>query len=175
MRKIANCFIALVAVTLQAGTCLAQNSEQTKFYKLEFVVKEVEAGKVLNARAYSITASNLEPPSMAACTIRTGSKVPTPITSSGAGGMNFTFLDVGVSIDCYSIRDSQTGLTLTVSADISSILQETATPANPPVIRQNKWAAHVIVPFKKPTVLFSSDDATTKRQMQLELTVTPIL
>jgi hypothetical protein len=32
----------------------------------------------------------------------------------------------------------------------------------------------VIVPLKKPTVIFSSDDLTTKHQMQLELTATPI-
>jgi hypothetical protein len=32
----------------------------------------------------------------------------------------------------------------------------------------------VIVPLKKPTVVFSSDDVASKRQMQLELTATPI-
>jgi hypothetical protein len=44
-----------------------------------------------------------------------------------------------------------------------------------PVVRQNQWQAGVIVPLKKPTVVFSSDDLTTKRQMQVELTATPIL
>jgi hypothetical protein len=32
----------------------------------------------------------------------------------------------------------------------------------------------VIVPVKKPTVIFVSDDMSSKRQMQLELTATPI-
>ncbi len=65
-------------------------------------------------------------------------------------------------------------------ADISSIPSEPAVPATAsaptqPTVRQNKWDSTVIVPLKKPTVLFSSDDLTSKRQMQLELTATPIM
>ncbi len=44
-----------------------------------------------------------------------------------------------------------------------------------PTIRQNRWTSVTIVPLKKPTLLFSSDDPMSKRQMQLELTVTPIM
>ncbi len=80
---------------------------------------------------------------------------------------------MGVNIDCRSIKGVQRDLALNVSVDISSMIQEPTTPGYP-VIRQNKWTSNVIVPVKKPTVLFSSDDATTKRQMQLELTATPI-
>jgi hypothetical protein len=173
MRKIATWLIALAAVTLLAGTCFAQNSQPVKYYKLEFVVKELEAGKVLNARAYSITTASNSDRSSSACSIRAGSKVPTPTNPSAAGGMNFTFIDVGVNIDCDLITETQNGLAMRLSADISSILQEGAPPAYP-VIRQNKWTTNVILPLKKATVISSSDDATSKRQMQLELTVTPI-
>ena len=47
-------------------------------------------------------------------------------------------------------------------------------PGSAPMIRQNRWTSNVVVPLKKPTVIFSSDDLTTKHQMQLELTATPI-
>jgi hypothetical protein len=43
-----------------------------------------------------------------------------------------------------------------------------------PVIRQNRWSSNVVVPLKKPTLIFASDDATSKRQMQLELTAAPV-
>jgi hypothetical protein len=69
-------------------------------------------------------------------------------------------------------------MSLVLVADISSVVQEPASPSapmRPPVVRQNKWNSGVIVPLKKPTVVFSSDDLTTKRQMQVELTATPIL
>jgi hypothetical protein len=164
MRKIATWCIALAAATLQAGTCLAQKPEPSKFYKLDFVIKEVDAGKVLNARSYSVTVNH------SGGSIRAGSKVPIPMTPNSS---QLTFLDLGVSIDCNMVTETENGASLFVTADISSILQESAPPTYP-VIRQNKWTSNVTVPLKKATTLFSSDDATSKRQMQLELTVTPI-
>jgi hypothetical protein len=148
-----------------AGTCFAQNEPPPKFYKLDFVVKEVEGAKVINSRAYSMTASTSTKNTRSS--IRTGSKVPLQ------QGASMTFLDVGVNIDCFTLKEEQNEITLNVSADISSILQDTTTPAYP-VVRQNRWQSDVIVPIKKSTVIFASDDYTTKRQMQIELTATPI-
>jgi hypothetical protein len=89
-------------------------------------------------------------------------------------GSSYTYLDVGVSIDCRYVTEAPGQLTLRIDADISSVLHE-STPTNlPPTVRQNKWTSSVVVPLRKPTVLYSSDDLTTKQQMQLELTATPI-
>ena len=152
-----------LTLALIAGTCLAQEAAPPKFYKLDFVVKEVEGTKVINARTYSGVISTEH-----SCSIRTGSKVPY------STGNQYTFLDVGVSIDCRSVKETPGGLTMNVDADISSVLEST-TPTNlPPTVRQNKWASYVVVPIKKPTVLFSSDDLTTRHQMQVEVTATPI-
>ena len=64
-------------------------------------------------------------------------------------------------------------LALYVTAEISSAATER--PADgPPMIRQTKWSSSVLVPLRKPTVVFSLDDPTTKGQMQLEMTATPI-
>src|SRR5712692_4544325 len=169
MSNIRDWSVSFLALALIAGTCFAQNPEPPKFYKLDFVLKEVEAAKVLNARSYSITVST--DTSSPHSSIRTGSRVPTPTGSAG----QFTFIDVGVNIDCGPIKAEQNELSLAVTAEVSSILQESTTPPGAhPVIRQNKWTSSVVVPIKKPTVIFSSDDTTTKRQMQLELTATPI-
>jgi hypothetical protein len=59
-----------------------------------------------------------------------------------------------------------------VTAEVSSAAETTDAPA--PVIRQVKWNSPVIVPLRKPTIIFSSDDPSSKRQMQLELTAIPI-
>lgn len=167
------CFVAL---TLAAGTCLAEDSVAPKFYKLDFTVKEVEGGKVLNARTYSVMVSAERDGGATSCLIRTGSKVPTVTGGSGVNSQ-FTYIDVGVNIDCRGgVKEVPGGLSLGVNADISSALQEPATSANlPPIIRQNRWSSNVLVPLKKPTVIFSSDDVASKHQMQLELTATPII
>ena len=168
MRHMKTFGAALLLAALLAGAGLAEDAAPPKFYKLDFVVKEVEGAKVVNARSYSITTANDK-----GCTIRTGSKVP--YQTSGAMPSLYSFLDVGVSIDCHQIREVAGGLSLDVTADISSVPQDAAAHGTPPVVRQNRWGSFVLVPLKKPTVIFSSDDMVTKGQMQLELTATPIM
>ncbi len=160
--------LCLAMLAAAAGSVVAQNPEPPKppepahYYKLEFVVKEVEGGKVVNARSYmtSIATGN------EIASIRTGSKL---VVEPAPGQMQY--LDVGVSLDCQNARELQGALALYVRADISSV----SGPASPkPVIRQNKWNAAAVVPINKPTLLFSSDDVASKGQMQVELTATPI-
>jgi hypothetical protein len=170
MRKFRNVGGLCLALALLAGSCFAEEASPAKFYKVEFVVKEVEGGKVLNARAYSAVTST---GAGRTCSIRTGSRVPIPTTNVGPS--QYTYFDLGVNIDCFAVKEAPGQLTLRVEADISSTLQEPTTAAAlPPVVRQNKWSSEVIVPLRKPTVIFSSDDVAGKRQMQLELTATPI-
>jgi len=162
MRCIRSCGLRLLLLALMTCVCLADDATPAKFCKLDFVVKEVDGTKVLNTRSYSFLTTQV---THEACSIRTGNKVPV------AGG---GYLDVGVSIDCYEVKETPLGLSLGVAADISSIPAESQIPVSGQVIRQNKWRSVVVVPLKKPTVIFSSDDLTSKHQMQLELTATPI-
>jgi len=161
----------LVALATTAGACFGDEATPLKFYRLDFVVKEVDAGKVLNSRSYSAMVSTR--PNMT-CHIRTNSQVPTP---TNADGSSYTFYNIGTNIDCGEVTDLQNALSLKLTSEVHSVL-ETATPTNvasrQPVVRDNRWESFVIVPLKKPTVIFSSDDASTKHQMQLELTATPI-
>lgn len=144
------------------GICFAQ-AESARYFHLDFVVKEVDAGKVTNTRHYWTTVATGE---HGACSIRTGSKVPIPADANGS----YTYLDVGVNIDCSRPEEVDGNLALGVSAEISSA----APSQNPPLVRQNKWNSKVIVPLNKPTMLFSSDDLTSKGQIQVELTATPV-
>ncbi len=157
-------WIIAASLLAAAGTCFAQ-PQDWKFYKLEFVVKEVEGAKVLNSRAFS-TVTQADTPGVNAMvgSIRTGSKVP-----SGGG-----YIDIGVNIDARTLKELPGGdLSLFLNVDLSSVAAEGGMP-DKPVIRQNRWSSSVVVPVKKPTVIFASDDATSKHQLQLELTATPI-
>lgn len=156
--------LTCILFTLAAGTCFAQNdtSRPVKYFNLDFVVKELDGGKTTNARSYSMTVSTENGTSV----IRTGDKVPTQ-TSEG----QYTYIDVGVNIDCRGVHADIDGqLAMSVSAEISSAVTST----NHPLIRQNKWSSNVMLPLRKPTVVFSADGVTGKGQMQLEMTATPI-
>jgi len=165
MRQRSFCTGFMLAALL-AGACLADNAVPPKFYKLDFVVKEVEGAKVVNTRSYSTMVSTQQ--GGQACSIRTGARVPY------FTGKEYTDLFVGVNIDCRSLTEEANGLSLWVDADVSSVAEST-TNTERPFVRQNKWGSEVLVPLKKPTLIFSSDDVTSKHQMQLELTATPIM
>jgi hypothetical protein len=165
MKRTAFC----LTLALMASTAFAQadnkSAPEPSFYRLDFAVKEIDGGKVVNSRSYSMSISS--PTNITQSTsIRTGSKVP--ITTGD--GKN-TYLEVGINLDCRGARLVGSDLALYVSADISSVPEPAS---NPPLVRNNRWGGDVIVPLRKPTIVFSSDDAMSKRQMQLELTATPI-
>jgi hypothetical protein len=157
---------------LLAGSALAQNEnkppEGTKFYKLDFVIKELEAGKVTSTRSFVMSIGQVGP--FNSGSVRTGDKVAVPTGSFGGGNTQYTYVDLGVNIDCrlQGVVDNQ--LLITITADISSL----ASQGSPPVVAQTKWNSGATVPLRKPTVLFSADGAASKRQIQLEVTATPI-
>ena len=151
-----------ILLFVATAICFAQDQAQpvqTKYYKFDMVVREVDAGKVQNARNYSVIGSKSGAPMV----VRAGERVP--VISGG----NTTFLDVGVNVDCRILSESGTDIGLTVSADISS-----ADSHIPPIITQTKWNSSVQVALKKPTIIFSSESPTKKVQTQLEMTVTPL-
>jgi hypothetical protein len=170
--------LAALIMTCMVGVSFSQTEtqprEEFKAFRLDFVLKEVEGDKIINSRGYSTLISTERKTS----TIRAGNRVPIP---SSPGSAQFQYIDVGVNIDSEFVKEGPTQLGLYVSAEVSSVIGETpassVAPASTgvaPVMRQSKWGSSVVVPLKKPTLVFSSDDPTLKRQMQLELTATPV-
>jgi hypothetical protein len=150
--------------------------EEVKVFRLDYVLKELEGGKVINSRSYSTLLSS-ETASPQANRIRAGNKVPIP-TGTAVG---LQYQDVGVSIDSRFLKEAQNQLALNVVAEVSSVVTETSVGGaasvgtmTAPLIRQSQWGASIVVPLRKATLIFSSDDPTLKRQTQLELTATPI-
>jgi hypothetical protein len=160
----------ILALAMAAGACFGEDVEPAKFYKLEFVVKELDGAKTLNSRAYSMVVSS----GNAKGSIRTDSRIPC-VSAKGPDGNTTQFqqVNVGVNIDAMGLKEVQNKLSFTRSADISTMSQEPSGVPSP-VVRTNRWSSTLIVPFKKPTVVLSSDSVDSKTQMQLEVTATPI-
>jgi hypothetical protein len=170
MLKAKNLRGLLLICVLMAGTCFAQTEkkqdEPQKFYHLDFVLKEVDGGKVINSRSYSTMIST----GHSFDQIRTGNKVP---YQKGAGGNEY--FDVGVNIDCRQAREVDDQLALAVTAEVTNVAPGQTTGSGPlPLLRQNRWSSDVILPLRKPTVIFSSDDPMSTHKIQVELTATPI-
>jgi hypothetical protein len=156
-------------VLLMAGTSYAQAEKESAitFYHLDIVTKELDEARVVNTRTYSLIISDK---AGRPYVVRTGSKVP---LASSKGDL--TYVDVGVNVDVMDVHETQGQLAMGISADISSVSGEPGMPsAAPPVIHQYKWNSNLVIPLRKATPVFSSDDPTSKRKVQIELTATPI-
>ena len=170
MPKTMKFVLIALAATLSGSLSFAQSQEakteeSTKYVHLDFTIKELDNGKIVTTRTYS-TISSAGPGG--GCSIRTGDKIP---VQSDKGST--TYLDVGVNIDCNSLRLAGNQLAIHVTADISTQVPD-GSKEGLPVIRQNRWNSSVIVPLGKVTTLFSFDGTATKRQTQLDLTATSI-
>jgi hypothetical protein len=174
----------LCVLVMVGGVCLGQDkkdeaaSNDGRHYQVVFVAQELEGGKAINSRRY-VTDMTLQGPGSGSGSIRTGSKIPLATGSySGAQSQvqtQFTYVDIGVNLDFNRARLEGDRVFLFITAEISSAGAESIIGGvHEPIIRQNKWSAGVTVPLGKPTVIFSSDDVSSKRTMQIELTVTPV-
>lgn len=157
----------LMAATALLAQDAAKPVKELRFYRVDFVLKELEEGKILSLRSHQ---SQLASDSgTGPVTIRSGSRIPY------SSGQSLHYADIGTNIDCRPVNDANNQFTMNISAEISSVVTAAdGQVSSTPVVRQNRWSGPVSVPLSKPTILFYSDDPNSRRRMQLEATVTPI-
>jgi hypothetical protein len=166
--------IAGLSVTLAgAQSSSNQPAAPLKYYKVDFLVKEVDAsGHIANTRSYSTVL--LTDNSGAPKEIRSGDKFPVS-TGTEKGETKYQYIDIGVNIDCRFVHEVDQKLAASVTAEVSSVPGSTKIDsAVEPLIRQFKWNADVLIASGVPTTIFSSDDVGSKAKIQVEMTATPI-
>jgi hypothetical protein len=139
--------------------------EPLEAYRLDFSINELEDGKKINTRQYSMNLNGDDPNE-----IKIGTRVPV----EGKQG-EVQYIDVGTNIwSRLKVRNGQ--LDLTVHTEISNfaIPEQAQGHDSRPVIRQLKISASTLALLGKPMVLGSVDDPNSKRQFQVEVTVTKL-
>jgi hypothetical protein len=152
-----------------------QSVEAAHAYRLDFSVNEVEDNKRINTRQYSMNLKSGD-----ANEIKIGTRVP---VSAAAHDSAFQYIDVGTSIWC-KIKDraDETWLgndvSLSVRSEISNFAmpeqQGNTTEGKPPLLRQLKIDASTVAVLGKAMIVGSVDDPNSKRQFQLEVTVSKL-
>jgi hypothetical protein len=143
-------------------------------YRLDFSFNEVLDGKIVNTRHYSmnLTAGNSDE-------IKIGTRVPVAVSvtpsSSGSPVPSFQYLDVGTNI-WSQLREHGDELMLVVKGDVSNLDVDSGEHAgvSAPVVRQIKISGDTLLVVGKPIMIGSADDPNSKRQFQLEVTVTKL-
>jgi len=136
-------------------------------YHVEFTITELDDGKKVNSRTYSLLVQQ-----GILNKLRIGGKIPIA-TSMGpnSSALQFQYLDIGVNIDC-TVQEREGSVLLSSTTDVSSMAQLREEQTHQPVIRQMKSEVRTILSPGKPTVISSMDDPTGKGRFQLEVTVT---
>ena len=138
-------------------------------YRLDFSFNEAADGKVLNTRHYSmnLTAGNSDE-------IKIGTRVP--VSSASSPSVQYQYLDIGTNI-WSQLREHGDELILVVKGEISNLDVETGEHSGaflPPVVRQIKINGSTLLVVGKPIMIGSVDDPNSKRQFQLEVTITKL-
>jgi hypothetical protein len=166
-----------IALSVGAGVARAQESGSSKTtpddasksltaFRLDFALSEFEDSKRINTRHYSM---NLVPGYTPSNEIKIGSRVPV----EGKQG-DMQYIDVGTNI-WSRLTERGDALQLEVRADLSNFAnpeQESRTAM--PLLRQLRINASTVAMPGKPTVVGIVDDPNSKRQFQLEVTVTKL-
>jgi hypothetical protein len=135
-------------------------------YHLDFSINEVEDGKKINSRQYSMNLATNE-----GNEIKIGARVPVE-TKEG----EFQYLDVGTNLFA-RIGEMRGQNELTVRAETSSFAMPESNSEKRdlhPIIRQLKMGGTALLPLTKTVVIGSADDPNSKREFQLEVTVTKL-
>lgn len=140
------------------------------YYKLNFVLRETDEGKVLNQRTFTMDIS-AEPPRTSGVppdwwNMRSGTRVPVPDSKK-----DLNYIDVGVNLDVRA-EEVPDGLQMQITSEISSVGTESGASGAAPAIRQVKVRSAALAPVGRPTMVFTADDPASKHRFELEVTPT---
>jgi hypothetical protein len=197
MRRTIALFVAVISIGLACGlrTACAQDESKTDSpkqpaktqpvqpYRLDFSFNELADGKNVNTRHYSmdLTAGDTNE-------IKIGTRVPVATGSnnpSTPAAVQYQYLDVGTNIWA-QLREHGDELMLAVRSDVSNLDTNSSDGTAGgslaaelrldlgPVIRQIKISGTTLLVTGKPIIIGSMDDPNSKRQFQLEVTVTKL-
>jgi len=149
-------------------------------YRLDFSFNELENGKKINTRHYSITLTE-----GSANEIKIGTRVPVSGDATSVPPQ-YQFLDLGTNIWALlrdKVENQQLdGLQLEVRSDISSTKHEDVdvsprtphTSFTPPIISQIKITGSTQLVLNKPMTIGIVEDPYSNRQFELEVTATKL-
>jgi hypothetical protein len=143
---------------------------EREYILLSFNLNEIDdSGKVINTRHFEAMTYAHPQGHVGQGSIRVDDSVP---VFDKEGHMVHSFsLRSNISFHHLYVID-QNHITLTVSADISSLLP-TADEEHP-INRSNEWTGMIMMPIGERKVIFSSDDLSSKHILQMELLVTRV-
>ncbi len=149
---------------------LAVHAQDNSPYKVDFTIRDTGDAGGKTGRKYSLLVNHNQK-----TVFKVGNRVP--VVSGGTGGVGgnaqFTYIDVGLNIDCV-LAEAGSKFAMHADLDISTAVMPDKSPnaANAPTISQIKLSLDTTVAPGKPTVVASFDDPVTSRKFDVDVTIT---
>ena len=149
---------------------MAVQAQDSSTYKVDFTIRDTGDAGGKTGRKYSLLVNPGHK-----TTFKVGNRVP--VTTAGTGGMGgnvqFTYIDVGMNIEC-TVGENNSRLMLRGDVDISTaVMPEKGVNAAPaPTISQIRLSLDTAVAPGKPTTVASFDDPVTARKFDVDVTIT---
>jgi len=155
----------ILLAALLAPLAVAQNGRPNGVYRADFTIRDSGDAGAKMGRKYSMVLN-----ARVKGQFKVGNRIPMA-TSSQPGSTQFTYVDVGVNIDC--VVDEQDGkIGMHSDMDMSTAVMSEKAPSANPTISQIRLNIDTTLTPGKPTVVASFDDPVTSRKFEVETTVT---
>jgi hypothetical protein len=141
------------------------------FFKLTFVMSELDDGKRTNQRDYMMISKTDNQPS----SLRIGTRVPVYTEEK-----KVTYVDAGLTLRCFMKEQADRRLQVQCEIEISSFIrpEQLAGSGNgvpsAPVLRTTRTSSWALLTLGKSTVIATVDDINSTKRMQVELTATKV-
>jgi hypothetical protein len=146
------------------------------FFKLAFVIYELDDGKRTNQRDYMMIGRTDNQPS----SIRVSTRVPI-YTEVKGNDKQYTYIDAGLNIRCSLKEQVDRRLQFHCDIEMSSFVRPEQIAgaigkAGPeaPVMRTTRTESWALLTLGKPAVFTTVDDINSAKRMQIEVTATKI-
>ena len=146
------------------------------FFKLAFVMYELDDGKRINQRDYMMIGRTDNQPS----NIRVSTRVPITTAENGKD-KQYTYTDAGLRINCSMKEQVDRKLQVHCDIEMSSFIrpEQIAGPTGnatsvAPVLRVTRTESWALMTLGKPTILTTVDDINSAKRMQVEVTATKL-
>jgi hypothetical protein len=141
------------------------------FFKLAFVMYELEDGKRTNQRDYMMIGKTNN---QAASSVRIETRVPIYTEE----GKKMTYVDAGLTLRCNLMEQADHKLQANCDIEISGFINRSSPEqlANngAPVLRTTRVSSWALLTLGKSTVIATVDDINSTKRMQVELTATKV-
>jgi len=147
-----------------------------KIYKVVFLIYEVEDGKKINERTYTLPVTSVDG-NPRDTTMSVGSRIPIATAINTSDKTVWQYIDIGLNIDC-SVTEQGDKFIVRGGIVLSSLaMPEQGTDPRSggnPVVREVRESFTTLVPPGKPTLVTTMDDINSKKRTQVEITATKV-